>query len=746
MSSDTPIHASARPERHLSWKSWWVVLFLAVAIFGCYANSLKGGFIYDDFIDIFANSSVRRLWPLSQLFFVKMGDHWYVLSRPIPNLTFALNHAIGGFEPFGYHLFNVGVHVAATLALFGIIRRTLSESLGLVSAGLLALWWGIHPLQTESVAYVTQRYESIMGLFVLLTVLAFVVSTRARRPRAWQSLALFTLLLALYSKEVAVGTPLVIFLYDRAFVSGSFREAFRRHRFFYLGALILWGAFLFLQLQATPRGSFAGYGLGTRWWEYAQSQPGVILHYLRLGLVPHPLVFDYMWPAPAGAMDWVPQTLVLAGLLGATGWALVRHPKVGFLASAIWIYLAPTSSVLPILDRAVEHRMYLSLAPLLVLTGWGLSWICDRAGAFEQPGKRKMVLILGALGVSALAVATMVRNMDYRSQLSIWNDTVQKVPTNPRAWLNLGVSLDRAGRILEAEAALRTAIKCRPDLPSPLAAHNLGNLLLRQNNPESLHFLEMAATQSPHEPVFTVSYVMGLLRVGQVEKAVGILRETASSRMLREGDCRRIAGAFQRVSHPEEAEAMLRRALEFDPRASRTLWELAHHLIRVGKLQEGRAFLEQAIQNQRDPKEAALTAAWVLQLNHKDVEASERLEAILRKSASDPRAMARLAWLRATSPDASVRNGKEALRLASAVIAANPSRTADLLDTLAAAQAEVGQFAEAVATQERILSNPTLPEAAKASAAARLAAYRNRTPWRSQDRPMWFAFEPPPVE
>ena len=181
-------------------------MFLAVALLllagvVAYSNSFSAPFLFDDDPAIADNPTIRSLWP-----------PWGVLSppntgagvngRPVINLSFAINYSLGGLGVRGYHVANLAIHLCAALALFGIIRRTLLRPVlqprfgdhALPIAFVAALVWMLHPLQTESVIFVEQRTESLMGLFYLLTLYAAVRGMEAPPSRGWQILAFVTCL------------------------------------------------------------------------------------------------------------------------------------------------------------------------------------------------------------------------------------------------------------------------------------------------------------------------------------------------------------------------------------------------------------------------------------------------------------------------------------------------------------------------------------------------------------------------
>ena len=312
---------------------WFAVLVLVAAVLASYANSLRCPFVFDDRGDIIGNPTIRHLWPLWDVFLARFGNSVGLQSRPVVNLSFALDYAVGGLNTLPYHVTNLAIHLLAGLALFGVVRRTLllprlRDRFGQPSVPLamaVALMWAVHPLQTESVTYITQRYESIMGLFYLVAIYGVIRCSDSAHPYCWGAVTVVASLLSLGSKEVAVSLPIMILLYDRVLLSGSFAEIWRRRWGIYLGLLAAWAAFAVLQLHAVSR-PWAGYALPVSWFEYARSQPGVILHYLRLVFWPHPLVLDYGWPPAQTVGDILPGAMVVAGLLAATGYAFWRWP------------------------------------------------------------------------------------------------------------------------------------------------------------------------------------------------------------------------------------------------------------------------------------------------------------------------------------------------------------------------------------------------------------------------------------
>ena len=447
-------------------KTVLAAVVIVVAVAAAYSNSFTGPFIFDDVTAIQRNATIRSLRSAEVLV---PPANVTLARRPLANLSFAVNYAIGRLDVLSYHVGNLLIHLLAALTLFGILRRTLllpalRDRFGGASTGLAAaaaLLWALHPLQTESVTYLVQRAESLMGLCYLLTLYAVVRGASSERPWPWYAGAAVACAVGMGAKEVIATAPIVVLLYDRAFLGGSFREAFRRRAGLYVGLAASWAVFGAMLLLYKGSGA-AGFGISmVTPWQYALTQPGVILHYLRLSFWPQPLCLDYSWPFATAFTQAAPEAFALAALLAAAGWAAVRRPAAGFLGAWFFLILAPTSSVMPIKDACFEHRMYLSLAAVVagaVIAGYALL-------RRLTPQAASAAVILALAVAAALGCATFRRNADYRSEVSIWDDTARKRPENSRAWSSLGEADVNASRYDEATRACDKALDLEPNFP-----------------------------------------------------------------------------------------------------------------------------------------------------------------------------------------------------------------------------------------------------------------------------------------
>ncbi len=610
---------------------WWAALALVVAVGAVYLNSLGGAFVFDDGPSITSNPTIRRLgW---QVLAPPSGRGITVEGRPLLNLSLALNYALGGDRVIGYHVVNILIQASAALLLFGIVRRTLIRTGSGASpaempgpgrrkadatllALAVALLWGLHPLQTESVTYIVQRAESLMGLFYLLTLYAFIrgvevmdaVGAGAHSRRGWWGIAMLAALAGAATKEVIVSVPLIVLLYDRAFVAGTFGAAWRVRRGFYLGlAAATWGLLALLVAGSGGRGGTAGFGTSVTWWDYALTQAPALCRYVWLAVWPSPLIFDY------GA-EWVKHVadvalaavIVMAGV-GATLFALGRRPAWGFVGMWFFCVLAPTSLVPGNRQTLAEHRMYLPLAAvmtLFVIGGYGLiaRWRAPREkgeGGASTAGQ--VTLMVSAVLALGLGLMTMRRNADYRTELGLYRDTVAKRPSNPFARHNLGQALLKVGatseaveqfaaatklepgwaylhddlgnayfdlgRFAEAETVFRAAIRANP---SYVRAHyNLGNTLLRAGRKDAA--LESFRTALQLRPDFAEARDnLGgvLLEAGRAAEAAVVYEQglTGGSGSA-EAHCN-LGTAYLLLDRPKDAIPQFEASLRVDPRLS----------------------------------------------------------------------------------------------------------------------------------------------------------------------------------
>jgi tetratricopeptide (TPR) repeat protein len=453
---------------------------LAGAILLAYSNSFRGPFLFDDIPSIPDNPTLRSLWPPSAVLYPPPDVGRTVNGRPLVNFSLALNYAVSGLEVWSYHALNLVVHILASLTLLGVVRRTLllprfaqryDESASWLALAV-ALIWGVHPLQTESVSYLVQRAESMVGLWYLLTLYCVIRGETGSRRTLWFVLAVLSCTLGMATKEVMATAPLVVLIYLRVFVFPSWREVFSKRWPLLAGLAASWLLLAALVIPLGGRSGSVGWDLGVSAWDYAATQCRGIVTYLKLSVSPQPLVFDYGSQIDTSPREYLPYAIVILLLLAATAWALLRLSAAGFLGAAFFLILAPSSSFVPIATNTMaEHRMYLPLACVVALVVIGTARLWQRVVRRMDPEKRERGLVRAAPALLVAAVAllfglqTWLRNLDYQSPLRMWQDTAEKQPGNPRAWTNLAEQLMLAGDTEGALAASGRPIELDPESP-----------------------------------------------------------------------------------------------------------------------------------------------------------------------------------------------------------------------------------------------------------------------------------------
>jgi tetratricopeptide (TPR) repeat protein len=399
-------------------------LLLAAAALIAFGASLGSGFHFDDYA-IFNDISPARVLTLGE-------------TRPLTYLTFWLNYAVGGGDPLGYHLVNLGLHIGAVLLAYECLRRLLPEEAAFAAAAIFAL----HPIQAEAVNYVWARSILLAALLCFASLLEWI------EGRYWIAVAWFAA--ALLAKEEVAAFPLALWMLGKA-VRG------RR------GPVKAIGAMLLLSLAAGVRtiyatsvvpGSGAGVQAGIHPARYLLAQGVVILRYLRLLVVPYGFTVDpdiRVPPVWLGIAAWL-AVLVLA-------WLAWRYSK---WALAGLILLIPSSTIFPAADLAADRRLYLPMFAFAAAAGIWLvrPWAARTAAA-------------------VLLLLSFSRTVVWMSDASLWSEAVERAPDKLRPKIQLA-------RALPAAKALELLSQARQIAPyDPTVAAETGKTLLAEGQPDA---------------------------------------------------------------------------------------------------------------------------------------------------------------------------------------------------------------------------------------------------------------------
>ena len=599
-----------------------------------YHNSFGVPFVFDDELAVVSNPSLRSLW--TACFPPPDLTGLPISGRPVVNFSLGLSHAISGDAVWSYHVFNLLIHVAAGATLFGVVRRTLLQP-GLALrfgphafelALLTAVLWTLHPLQTESVTYISQRAEAMLGLFYLLTLWCFIRAIEPGATAKWGRWAFVACLLGMATKEVMLSAPLFAALYDRALVAGSWREVWTRHRKIHLALASTWLLLAWFVVQeGGARGMSAGFGLGVSSWTYLLTQCDAIVRYLGLSFWPHPLVLDYGTGLFRSVSDVWWQAIIIVALFAATLWALVRKPVLGCLGAWFFMILAPSSSVVPLVGQTMaEHRMYLPLAAVMLMAVTSTYLLLGRKG----------LLLLTAAAV-ALGATTVRRNQDYASTISICEDTVAKRPDNARAMALLADYCRRAGRLDDARKWLERSLEVEPGVRQVL--NNLGNVWQELGEPgKAVACFQQALAFRPGDAQTMNNLGNALILSGRVPE--GIAQLEAAVRLAPDSwDTRfNLASMLAQSGRLDEAATNFAQLIKTRPNDAEAHNRYSDVLLALGKKSDALAQLAEAVRMQPDNADLHNRLGTALGRTGQVREALQQFEEAIRLNPAHPSA------------------------------------------------------------------------------------------------------------
>lgn len=570
---------------------------LLAAIYVGYARALDGELQFDDLRGIVENPALRHILPAGQVL--------ELMRRPIrelTDLTLALNYRSSGLSVRPYHLVNLGLHLATVVAVLALalrILRRLGWPAPFATAFFTAAIFGLHPLQTEAVSYVYQRAEVLASLFYTLGLLLALTAEEkgcTTGGAVAYAGALACLLLGWGSKPIVSTFPAALVLCWLAFPAADEKSRLASHAVGrLLASLPFWvlTAALVSLLLTGLRGSVeVGFDLPVMSaGRYFLTQPRVILTYLRLLFWPRGQNVDWEFPPSESLFELRTATAFVAvgAILGCAAWlwwwsarraravelrALARLAAFGVL----WFFLllAPTSSIVPILDVMAEHRVYLpSLGILLPVAAGGVLLLRKVA-----PGPRGAFLGGAAAAVvcAVLGIALDRRNVVWESAIALWSDAVAHSPGKARPHMNLGYALVQTDPE-RALGELRIAQKLaeagdRGVLVDELEQNLAGALLALRRYSEAMDVLKQVAARQESAPVVN-DLAIAHLESGEVEQARA-LATRAAERWPLYAPAHHTLGQLDFVQR-DYAKALphFRRAVELDPDSPSSLAGLA---------------------------------------------------------------------------------------------------------------------------------------------------------------------------
>ncbi len=437
--------------------------FLAIAVFCLsgafiYWNTLHAPFYFDDRAHILHNLNIRD--PLA------LGAIWnFWATRFLTFFSFAVNYRFNHFDVIGYHLVNLGLHIASALIIWRLIRVTFltpvlqNADISRHRCGIsffTALIFLVHPLQTEAVTYIYQR-ATCLAAFFYLGALLFYAKARLSSSPLFYLISLAMGVAGMLSKETAATLPLAVLLYEYSFLHSQVRAGWKYSLLFFAAALVIpVGLFFFnpetfqdiRRITEIPAAVYIRYPL---------TQPRVIMTYIRLLFLPYNQNLDYDYRFSSSLWEWD----VLASLAGIVVILVMgrrlfaRHRLAAFGIFWFFLTLLPESSFIPIRDLIFEHRLYLPLFGFAVFLASGVFSLFNG----KKPRLAVILLIGAAIVYSVLAFN---RNTVWSDEVVLCSDTVRKSPGKARPYGSRGLAYARRGMNKEALADFNRCLEIDP--------------------------------------------------------------------------------------------------------------------------------------------------------------------------------------------------------------------------------------------------------------------------------------------
>ena len=633
----------------------FAVVLTALTIFA-YRPAWHGGFLWDDDDYIIKNELLTASDGWQRIWFSLDSPSQYF---PLTYSTFRIEHALWGLNTTGYHWINLLLHVGNALLIWAVLAR-----LKVPGSWLAAAIFALHPVQVESVAWITERKNVLMGFFFLLTLVAWIAFVDERTRRRWlvYCLALVCYVLALSAKATACTLPAALFL-----ILWLQKRSITMRRLIQIVPFVVLGI---------------GMGLLTIWWErYHQGTNRGLFTFLgpteRI-LVASRAVWFYLskifWPSnltfiypkwnisPTNFIDYI---WLLAGLAACVAIYFSRRYFGRSVEVAAAFFVATLTPVLGFImlftfryTFVADHYQYLACIGPIALASAGIVNLSDKFAQY-----RAVIVSVALLVVAGLGMLTWRQAATYTDIETLWRTTLAR---NPGCWMahtNLGLVLLQQGKLDDGIAHYRSALQMQPD--SWDAEYNLGTALVRKGQvEEAIQHCERAVAMRPTDPDAQVSLGDALLRKGRIDDAIEHYQKAMMAHsdhfLARYGLCQ----ALLEKGELDGAIQVCRSALE--------LWPL--------------------------DVDCQTTLAIALEEKGNPAEAMQHYQKALEIAPSSIPTLTNLAWLLATSQDASVRNGPKAVELARQADRLTGGANTLVLRTLAAAYAENGEFANAIRT------------------------------------------------
>ncbi|MCS7078694.1 MAG: tetratricopeptide repeat protein [Chloracidobacterium sp.] len=594
---------AASADKTLPARTAYLLISLVTVV--CYANALNCGFAQDDVLVVTVNRAIRDLPHIYRVFaqpYWGIGYEEVATYRPVVNVSLALNYAVHGFHPLGYHLVNLALHALNGCLLYGLVAAYTRR---LLLALFTALLFAAHPVHVEAVTQVVGRTELLAAGFGFLSWHAYL---RIAQGRHWRWLAWAAFAVAMYAKESALTLIGVIGLAELCAGRLRTRAEWRRAAVDASGFLLVAASYIVTRRLVNGRFGVQGdqtYFHGDTWLTRVLTMSQGFVEYFRLLVFPYKLCAFYdfsFFPKVSTVTPRVALSLVLVSAvlgIGLSAWR--RRPIVAFAVLMFFVSISLVSNIVVPTGLVIAERvLYVPSISICLLGGLGLETLYRRA-----PEGKTAAVALCVVGLALMAWRTITRNPDWTDNEAYSRALLRDAPGNPKSWMGIAKVYEDAGDVAAAEAALQQAIRIGAHRAAPRTL--LGQLYLRQGRiaeAEALFRAAIAGNPLGWQAYFSLANA--LARQGRTEEALRWY-EAGKRQYVPPGDVlANTAAGFYRGGHYAEARAIYEDALRRDPFLATAWAGYGVTLLRLNQPDAARAALERAVA--LDPQ---LGDAWV---------------------------------------------------------------------------------------------------------------------------------------
>jgi protein O-mannosyl-transferase len=518
MTAPEPTTSHSSPHHQFRTPPWLLAILLLLAILP-YVNTLQNGFVYDDNNEVLTNPYIRSFAHVGDIFSTRILAHLGARGatnyyRPISIFGFLVCYKSFGLIPYGFHLWNLLLHVITVCLLYGLSKRLFHDQwLAFAAAAIFAL----HPIHTESVAWISGVTDLDLAVFYLATFWFFLASARPGGQRSeWMQLGMVgSFILALLSKEQAATLPLTAMIFEHFYRSDRATTNWRQKASRYATLWLLVVVYVLFRIRFF--GAFAPVQLtrNVSWYQAILSGPPLAALYVWKMFWPVYLSAFYPFHKSVTPLD--PRVLAGVALLGlcalAFGLLWKRDHRISF--GLIWFFI----NIAPVLNSRwlgpnvfTERYLYLPSAGLCWVAGWGIVAIWKRSTGRPRAWGRAFGALLGALAVLAF-VRIVIRNRDWRDDETYYRVTLAAVPEAGSLRMNLGAVYWNHMQPDAAEREWKQALVKAPN--SALLINNLGLVYAgRKQNDEAIAYFQRAMRLRPN-------YTDAHLNLGRLYMALG---------------------------------------------------------------------------------------------------------------------------------------------------------------------------------------------------------------------------------